>query len=76
MFLVKCVLFMFIVVKKLQEKLCEMETELWSIRQAAQNQERTIQNLTDSLSTKDSEVNTHMSCFRVNTNSLSTQLLE
>uniref|UniRef100_A0A672RKK8 Uncharacterized protein n=1 Tax=Sinocyclocheilus grahami TaxID=75366 RepID=A0A672RKK8_SINGR len=42
--------------KVLQEKLCEMESELRSIRQAAQNQERTIQNLTDSLRTKDTEV--------------------
>ncbi|XP_056099603.1 myomegalin-like isoform X3 [Rhinichthys klamathensis goyatoka] len=41
--------------KKLQEKVCEMESELLSIRQAAQNQQRTIQNLTDSLRTKDTE---------------------
>ncbi|XP_016395745.1 myomegalin isoform X4 [Sinocyclocheilus rhinocerous] len=41
--------------KVLQEKLCEMESELRSIRQAAQNQERTIQNLTDNLRTKDTE---------------------
>ncbi|XP_026108731.1 myomegalin-like isoform X2 [Carassius auratus] len=41
--------------KELLEKVCEMESELRSIRQAAQNQERTIQNLTDSLRTKDTE---------------------
>ncbi|XP_077101832.1 myomegalin isoform X13 [Siphateles boraxobius] len=41
--------------KKLQEKVCEMESELLSIRQSAQNQQRTIQNLTDSLRTKDTE---------------------
>ncbi|KAK7159966.1 hypothetical protein R3I94_006106 [Phoxinus phoxinus] len=41
--------------KKLQEKVCEMESELLSIRQAAQNQQRTIQNLTDSMRTKDTE---------------------
>ncbi|KAK6302957.1 hypothetical protein J4Q44_G00273120 [Coregonus suidteri] len=40
---------------KLQEKLSEMECELRSIRQGAQNQERTIQCLTDSVSTKDNE---------------------
>ncbi len=45
----------------LQEKLCEMESELQSIRQAAQNHERTVQNLTDSLRTKDTEVITHTS---------------
>ena len=33
-----------------------MEGELRSIRQEAQNQERTIQDLTDSVSTKDNEV--------------------
>lgn len=33
-----------------------MECELRSIRQAAQNQERTIQGLNESISTKDSEV--------------------
>lgn len=33
-----------------------MERELRSIRQAAQNQERTIQGLTESNSTKDREV--------------------
>lgn len=42
--------------QKLQEKLSEMERELRSIRQAAQNQERTIQGLTESNSTKDREV--------------------
>uniref|UniRef100_A0A673KY19 Myomegalin-like n=1 Tax=Sinocyclocheilus rhinocerous TaxID=307959 RepID=A0A673KY19_9TELE len=41
--------------KVLQEKRCEIESELRSIRQAAQNQERTIQNLTDNLRTKDTE---------------------
>ncbi|KAJ8274460.1 hypothetical protein COCON_G00090850 [Conger conger] len=41
--------------KKLQEKLCEMESELRSIRQAAQCQERTIQGLSESVTTKDSE---------------------
>ncbi|XP_039543612.1 myomegalin-like isoform X2 [Pimephales promelas] len=41
--------------KKLQKKVSEMESELLSIRQAAQNQQRTIQNLTDSLRTKDTE---------------------
>eukprot|EP00063_Salmo_salar_P072659 XP_014047494.1 PREDICTED: myomegalin-like isoform X9 [Salmo salar] len=40
---------------KLHEKLIEMECELRSIRQGAQNQERTIQCLTDSVSTKDNE---------------------
>lgn len=34
-----------------------MERELRSIRQEAQNQERTIQGLTESNSTKDREVN-------------------
>ncbi|XP_016419008.1 myomegalin-like isoform X2 [Sinocyclocheilus rhinocerous] len=38
-----------------KEKRCEIESELRSIRQAAQNQERTIQNLTDNLRTKDTE---------------------
>lgn len=33
-----------------------MECELRSLRQAAQSQERTIQGLTESMSTKDSEV--------------------
>lgn len=42
--------------QKLQEKLNEMECELRSIRQAAQSQERTIQGLTESIGTKDSEV--------------------
>lgn len=42
--------------QKLQEKLNEMERELRSIRQAAQSQERTIQGLTESNSTKDHEV--------------------
>lgn len=42
--------------QKLHEKLIEMECELRSIRQGAQNQERTIQCLTDSVSTKDNEV--------------------
>uniref|UniRef100_A0AAY4EFB2 Short myomegalin-like EB1 binding protein N-terminal domain-containing protein n=1 Tax=Denticeps clupeoides TaxID=299321 RepID=A0AAY4EFB2_9TELE len=41
--------------KKLQEKLSEMECELRSIRQAAQNQERTIQGLNESVTTKDNE---------------------
>uniref|UniRef100_A0A8C8FL44 Short myomegalin-like EB1 binding protein N-terminal domain-containing protein n=1 Tax=Oncorhynchus tshawytscha TaxID=74940 RepID=A0A8C8FL44_ONCTS len=41
--------------QKLQEKLIEMECELRSIRQGAQSQERTIQCLTDSVSTKDNE---------------------
>ncbi|XP_051554536.1 myomegalin-like isoform X2 [Myxocyprinus asiaticus] len=41
--------------QELQVKVCEMETELRSIRQAAQNQERTIQNLTDDLNTKHTE---------------------
>ncbi|XP_067309039.1 myomegalin isoform X8 [Pseudorasbora parva] len=41
--------------KKLQEKVCEMESELRSIREAAQSQQRAIQNLTDSLRTKDTE---------------------
>ncbi|XP_064861721.1 LOW QUALITY PROTEIN: myomegalin-like [Oncorhynchus nerka] len=40
---------------KLQEKLIEMECELRSIRQGAQSQERTIQCLTDSVSTKDNK---------------------
>lgn len=34
----------------------EMECELRSVREAAQGQERTIQTLSDSLNTKDSEV--------------------
>lgn len=33
-----------------------MECELRSLRQAAQSQERTIQGLTESISTRDSEV--------------------
>uniref|UniRef100_A0A3B3XJF7 Uncharacterized protein n=1 Tax=Poecilia mexicana TaxID=48701 RepID=A0A3B3XJF7_9TELE len=41
--------------QKLQEKLNEMECELRSLRQAAQSQERTIQGLTESITTKDSE---------------------
>ncbi|XP_047188050.1 myomegalin-like isoform X4 [Scophthalmus maximus] len=40
---------------KLQVKLKEMECELRSLRQAAQGQERTIQGLTESIGTKDSE---------------------
>ncbi|XP_019712207.1 myomegalin-like [Hippocampus comes] len=40
---------------RLQEKLNEMECELRSLRQAAQSQERTIQDLTESIGTKDSE---------------------
>lgn len=44
-----------ICLQKLQEKLNEMERELRSIRQAAQSQERTIQGLTESNSTKDRE---------------------
>ncbi len=51
---------MFLVTQVLQEKLCEME----SIRQAAQNQERSVQNLTDNLRTKDTEVSTHTSQTR------------
>lgn len=47
--------------QKLQEKLNEMERELRSIRQEAQNQERTIQGLTESSSTKDREVNIFLS---------------
>ncbi len=50
----------FLVTQVLQEKLCEME----SIRQAAQNQERSVQNLTDNLRTKDTEVSTHTSQTR------------
>lgn len=42
--------------QKLQEKLNEMECELRSLRQAAQNQERTIQGLNESINTKDNEV--------------------
>uniref|UniRef100_A0A3B4YM11 Short myomegalin-like EB1 binding protein N-terminal domain-containing protein n=1 Tax=Seriola lalandi dorsalis TaxID=1841481 RepID=A0A3B4YM11_SERLL len=41
--------------QKLQEKLNEMECELRSLRQESQSQERTIQGLTESISTKDSE---------------------
>ncbi|XP_061095849.1 myomegalin isoform X2 [Conger conger] len=41
--------------RKLQEKLYEMESELRAIRQAAQKQERTIQRLTDTVSTKSTE---------------------
>ncbi|KAG7457198.1 hypothetical protein MATL_G00243970 [Megalops atlanticus] len=41
--------------QRLQEKLCEMESELRSIRMAAQRQERTIQGLSETVSTKDSE---------------------
>uniref|UniRef100_A0A8C6PV93 CDK5 regulatory subunit-associated protein 2/Myomegalin coiled coil domain-containing protein n=1 Tax=Nothobranchius furzeri TaxID=105023 RepID=A0A8C6PV93_NOTFU len=41
---------------KLQEKLTEMECELRLLRQAAQSQDRTIQGLTESISTKDNEV--------------------
>uniref|UniRef100_A0A3B4DUI7 Short myomegalin-like EB1 binding protein N-terminal domain-containing protein n=1 Tax=Pygocentrus nattereri TaxID=42514 RepID=A0A3B4DUI7_PYGNA len=43
------------VFQKLQGRLSEMETELRSIRQAAQSQERTIQSLTESLTTKETE---------------------
>jgi len=46
------------VTQKLQKKVIEMESELLSISQAAQNQQRTIQNLTDSLRTKDTEAST------------------
>jgi len=42
--------------QKLQEKLSEMECELRSLRQATQSQERTIQGLNESMTTKDSEV--------------------
>ncbi|XP_023660263.1 myomegalin isoform X4 [Paramormyrops kingsleyae] len=41
--------------KKLQEKLCEMESELRSVRQASQQQERTIQGLKETAGTKDRE---------------------
>ncbi|XP_036410662.1 myomegalin-like isoform X2 [Megalops cyprinoides] len=41
--------------QRLQEKLCEMESDLRSIRMAAQRQERTIQGLSETVSTKDSE---------------------
>lgn len=39
-----------------------MECELRSIRQAAQSQERTIQGLTESISTKDTEVSVCLCC--------------
>ncbi|TRZ02424.1 hypothetical protein DNTS_034473 [Danionella cerebrum] len=42
--------------KKLQQKLGDMENELRSVREAACGQERTIQSLSDSLGTKESEV--------------------
>lgn len=42
--------------QKLQEKLCEMESELRSVRQASQQQERTIQGLRETAGTKDREV--------------------
>lgn len=48
--------------QKLQEKLNEMECELRSIRQAAQSQERTIQGLAESNSTKDREVSLCLCC--------------
>ncbi|KAJ8384522.1 hypothetical protein AAFF_G00204370 [Aldrovandia affinis] len=41
--------------KKLQEKLYEMECELRAVRQATQKQERSIQGLSETISTKDSE---------------------
>lgn len=41
-----------------------MECELRSIRQAAQSQERTIQGLTETISTKDGEVFAHLSLCR------------
>ncbi|KAJ8277967.1 hypothetical protein GJAV_G00082230 [Gymnothorax javanicus] len=40
---------------KLQEKLYEMESELRAVKQAAQKQERTIQSLNDTVSSKSSE---------------------
>lgn len=42
--------------KTLQQRLGEMENELRSFREAACGQERTIQTLSDSLNTKDSEI--------------------
>ncbi|RXN16831.1 myomegalin-like isoform X7 [Labeo rohita] len=42
--------------KKLQQRLGDMESELRSLREAACGQERTIQTLSDSLNTKDSEM--------------------
>ncbi|XP_050993944.1 myomegalin isoform X8 [Labeo rohita] len=42
--------------KKLQQRLGDMESELRSLREAACGQERTIQTLSDSLNTKDSEI--------------------
>lgn len=42
--------------KTLQQRLGEMENELRSVREAACGQERTIQTLSDSLNTKDSEI--------------------
>ncbi|KAM9435242.1 myomegalin isoform 3-T3 [Clarias gariepinus] len=42
--------------KKLQQRLGVMECELMSFQERAQGQERTIQTLSDSLSTKDNEV--------------------
>uniref|UniRef100_W5M1I5 Phosphodiesterase 4D interacting protein n=1 Tax=Lepisosteus oculatus TaxID=7918 RepID=W5M1I5_LEPOC len=41
--------------KKLQEKLREMESELRAIKQAAQKQERTIQGLSETVTSKDTE---------------------
>ncbi|XP_051581206.1 myomegalin-like isoform X2 [Myxocyprinus asiaticus] len=42
--------------KKLQQRLGEMESELHTVREAACDQERTIQTLSDSLNTKDCEI--------------------
>ncbi|XP_073788723.1 myomegalin isoform X14 [Danio rerio] len=41
--------------QELQQKLCELESELLSIRQTSQEQENTIQTLTHTLSTKDTQ---------------------
>lgn len=43
-------------VQELQQRLGVMECELLSCRETARGQERTIQTLSDSLSTKDNEV--------------------
>ncbi|XP_060773421.1 myomegalin isoform X2 [Neoarius graeffei] len=42
--------------KELQQRLAVMECELFSFRETARGQERTIQTLSDSLSTKDNEI--------------------
>lgn len=48
--------FMTYVIQKLQLTLQERDCELLSVRHAAQEQQRTIQSLSDSIKTRDNEV--------------------